>query len=219
MTEVFNVICKDYPVELRLSEKQRPKYIKEGNRIGKRQEQALKAGMMKWVEGKLFDNVTNGFVVKNPSQVGTPRLVPISGQYFWQGGSRVEWYRQRLKEQLAAYFIPRIKMQLPIQKLFPPKNHFIHFEFIFYTRLQVEGRKIPQDVDNHAYPYMKVFVDTVKTLGMIEDDLPQIYRGSEFRYVEIEDIAERRLEIKIHFCRNGQAIMYDISKRPDSKTY
>jgi hypothetical protein len=136
--------------------------------------------------------------------VGTAKTCKISGQVFWSGGQGSEWVRQKVKEALTIFFTPYIARQLP-PKLFVPQGNFLQLEFIFYMPAL---RKQIQDDDNHAFPYVKAFRDTLKLLEVIDDDGPDFIRGTYSRYVMVSDESERRLEIKVHSCSNREPISH-----------
>jgi hypothetical protein len=145
----------------------------------------------------------NGYVVANPKAAGTERFGRINGQDIWNGNLQ-EHTRAKLKDFLTAFFAPHITQQLP-EGIWPPKDHFIQTEFIFYYPfglLKHEDHGV--DIDNHAYPYVKAFHDTLTELQVIKGDGPKHIRGYYAHYIEVETEKERRMEVKFHFCKNDQ---------------
>jgi hypothetical protein len=92
----------------------------------------------------------------------------------------------------------------------PPKDYYIHLEFVFYFPFgsyrepKEDAKRVPiQDIDNHAYPYTKVFIDTLQELKVIKNDDYRYMRGYYAHYMEIPKDEPHRLEVKFHFCTNS----------------
>jgi hypothetical protein len=144
--------------------------------------------------------------VKNKAIAGTPLFKMINSQDVWESGSGMEWHIRKLKDMLTAYYTPNIVRQLPERIVTPDKRTFIHLEYIFFYPFVCREPRTYQDYLNHFYVRGKIFEDTLVKLGVIEDDSPQFLRGAYARYVNVNSEEDRRLEIKIHFCKNGQRI-------------
>lgn len=145
----------------------------------------------------------NGFVIANPKAVGTERWSRINGQDIWNGNIQ-EHTRAKLKDFLTYFFTPHIKQQLP-EGIWAPKDHFIQTEFIFYCPFSLlKHEDHAADIDNHAYPYVKAFHDTLVEMQVIKGDSPKHIRGYYAHYIEVDTEAERRMEVKFHFCKNEQ---------------
>jgi hypothetical protein len=212
-TERFNLILKDYPEKMMLSKERRtlyyhesdtqlPKMIKED--IGNIKAQANETSKY-YIDslGWVWDRVSGEKVIKNSRTAGKPNMQKISGQSIWNGA--VDMYaRNNLKKFLSEYFRPSIARHLP-SNLVTPAGEYFHFEFIFFVPI-VARKWVAQDIDNHAYPYVKAFLDTVTTMKVIPDDSPRFLRGHSVRYVNCIGEGDRRLEVKIHFCKNDQRI-------------
>lgn len=221
-TEAFNIIIPNYPEEILISKERRAKYWTKDKEkhLPQKYITGLQAGALIW---KLVKTSKTGkreeirlvteageHIVKNPISAGKPRTQRISGQIFWEGGEGSEWTRQKVKKALTAYFSPAIARQLP-KNVFTKPEHFIQLEFIFYYPLTItyQEKRIPQDDDNHAFPYIKAFRDTLEMMGVISSDGPNVLRGSYARYVDIPTKEDRRLEVKFHFCKNAQAVTHE----------
>lgn len=222
-TEAFNIIIPNYPEEILISKSRREKYWlpKDSKNLPQKHLKGIVDGTLDWKmvrtsktgkkeEMRLIDRSTGEHIVKNPVSAGKPRTQRISGQIFWEGGEGSEWTRQKVKKALTAYFSPAIARQLP-PTIFTKPEHFIQLEFIFYYPLTLiyQEKRIPQDDDNHAFPYIKAFRDTLEMMGVISSDGPTVLRGSYARYVDIPIKEDRRLEVKFHFCKNAQAITHE----------
>jgi hypothetical protein len=152
----------------------------------------------------LFDVEKGIYVVRNPRSVGTPKIIPINSQIVWESGNTNVFSIRATKHFLAEWFGPGIVRQLP-DKIFTGVGEFIHLEYIFYYPF--DARKWPyQDYINHWYIRGKVFEDTLVAKGKIPDDSPQFIRGGYARYVNVPNEEDRKLEIKIHFCKNDERI-------------
>jgi len=220
-TEKFNIIFKDYPESFNISEKQRPKYYmeaKDRSKIGVRLLARMQKGDVTWkslfVNKKskglaLFDETTNDWVYKNTNQAGKPKVFRINAQVLWQGGHGVEFIRQKMRNYLHTWFVPAIVRQMP-EEIFTKEGYYLQFEYIFYYPFaQKENWRQYQDYLNHAFVYSKCFEDTLVNMKIIPDDSPQYIRGGYARYVDImllDGQQDRRLEVKIHFCKNNERI-------------
>lgn len=210
-SEIFNVVIPGYIEHIEVSKTTKVKYWekKELINLPKGLLSRLGKNELKWVStGKreiLAETASGVPIVKNPNTVGKVKMQKISGQIFWSGGSGSEWIRRKVKESLTAYFSPYIARQLP-DKLVAPSGKFLQLEFIFYVPIL---RTHIQDDDNHSFPYIKAFRDTLQLMKVIPDDSPEYIRGTYTRYVMIASESERRLEIKIHTCSNFQPITYE----------
>jgi len=207
-TEKFNLILKDYPEYLQLSKEKRglwvhqsegdniPMYIKKDLR---KEEPTYSFDANGWV----IDNKGNK-VIRNKLTAGKPNMLKINGQSIWNGLVN-KYTRNKLKDFLTEYYTPFIIRNWPIN-LFTSNTSFFHFEFIFYFPIELRGFKNVQDIDNHSFPYVKAFTDTLTELQIIPDDGVKYYRGVYSRYVNIPNEFDRRLEIKLHFCDNTQRL-------------
>lgn len=225
MTEKFNVICKDYPTRILMEEERKneyynaktdkvPDYVQRkidkkefywGNDFRLYSKQPIE-GYTQELRGDNRFQQSKHIVIKNIRSIGKPKYKKISGQAFWVGGEEQIWLRVKIKNELEAYFAPIVGRQLPL-KIFPPsKDHFIQLEFIFFTQIYLTGINTTQDVNNHSYPYIKVFQDVLQKMKVIDTDAPSLYRGDYYRYVEIPEGDESRLEIKFHFVTNNEII-------------
>lgn len=210
-TERFNCVFQLYPEKIQLSKKQRPKYW-EKKHLAKMPQyirRAIDAGTYIWAKhnGKerLYNNAEDakGFVIKNSKVAGKPKFETINSQTIYQGD---HWMRQIVVDELHAYFAPGIMRQLPTEIFTPSPDVFMHFEYIFFYPFEARKNEQYQDYINHAYIRSKTFEDTLVKLQVILDDSPRYVRGGYARYVNVPTEADRRLEIKIHFCKNNQRI-------------
>lgn len=210
-TERFNCVFPNYPEEIKLSNARRKKYWKAGQKLTDALQKKFDESKVVYKQHKsgdilLWDKETNEFILKNPKAVGTPRIEKINGQIVWQSGGGNEWKIRKLKDYLSEWFRPGIARRLPEQIFTPSPDIFIHFEYIFFFPFQERHPETYQDYLNHAYIRSKVFEDTLVDMGVIPDDSPRYLRGGYCRYVNVPSEEDRRLEVKIHFCKNNQRI-------------
>jgi len=207
-TEAYNLVISLYREEFQYSQSRKPTYWKETDKLPAYVNLGLSSTNYIWkLKGSkklLFDTIKQEFVVKNSKSVGTPRVMSINSQPFWSGGMGSEWVRMRMKDVVKAEFVPYIARHLPL-KIFAPKGKFIQIEFIFFFPFKFRTKQY-QDYINHWFVRQKIFEDTLVDMKVITDDNPDILRGGYGRYVEIDEEHDRRLEIKIHFCNNGERI-------------
>jgi hypothetical protein len=232
VTEKFNIIFPKFPLYIILADARREKFYKSEDKLPKYLQEKVNSGEYRYaapvgnvlcapepIPGKTSLKAVGGKktgiayyrIIKNSVAAGTPRRAKISGQYLWKNidKGRIS-YVQKLKDQLRAYFIPAIVRQWgPTFKLTPGLRRYIHIEYIFYMPLvlvQMDERDLSQDIGNFGWPYDKIFQDILQSEGIIATDDPSKVRGVYYRYEDIEDEEERRLEVKIHFCYNDQRI-------------
>lgn len=207
-TEAYNLVIPLYREEFQYSQSRKPTYWKKTDKLPAYANLGISSGNYIWVlKGSkecLFDTIKSEFIVKNSKSAGKPRVMSINSQPFWAGGNGSEWVRMKMKDAVKSEFVPYIARHLPL-KIFPPKNKFIQIEFIFFYPFKTKVKQY-QDYINHWFVRQKIFEDTLVDMKVISDDNPDILRGGYGRYVEIENEQERRLEIKIHFCRNEERI-------------
>lgn len=218
-TEKFNCVFRDYPETMELSKKRRAKYYLMTPGIAlpllpKKHETAVSEGKFSWEpkptknnpqQHALYDRDKKEFVIKNSRSVGTPRVITINSQIAWESGSGSEWTIRAIKSYLAAWFTPLIVQQLP-PSIIPGTGKYIHLEYIFYFPFTERDPRLYQDYLNHWFIRGKIFEDTLVTLGIIPNDGPKYLRGAYPRFVNIDNEADRRLEVKFHFCLNNQRI-------------
>jgi hypothetical protein len=215
-TERFNIIYHDYPEQFNLSEHRRVKLWTKADetKLGVKLKKRLADGHVVWGRTKsggtaLYDKEASKFIPKNPKAAGTPKVQKITAQMLWSSGPGIEWARKKMRDFLHDWFVPGIVRQMP-DELFTREGYFIHFEYIFFYPFAEKHRwEQYQDYLNHAFVYGKTFEDTLVELKILKDDGPKYVRGGYPRYVDImdmEDNQSRRLEIKIHFCRNNERI-------------
>lgn len=212
-TVKFNMIVHEYMEQFILASKRKALYFTRMDNIpAKYQNDAfvwvfynkpVKGNKNNQVEF-LVEKATGERVIKNSKVAGKPRMSEISGQRLWSSGQGEEYKIREMKEQLTAYLVPFMMRQLP-PKLFAPAGHFIHLELIFYLNL-FEKMEKAQDIDNISTVYIKCVQDGLVLAGKIPKDDFTIMRGGYGRYVNELDAKERRLEIRIHFCKNTESI-------------
>lgn len=218
-TEKFNCVFEQYPETVQLSSKRRAKYFiwDRTNLVPpmpEKYKKALALGKLSWElkpskskpnQHALYDRDKKEFIVKNSRTVGTPKIITINSQIAWESGKGSEWTIRAVKDVLKLWFTPLIIKQLPPQ-IEPGMDKYIHLEYIFYFPFTQRDPRLYQDYLNHWFIRGKIFEDCLVYLGIIPNDGPKYVRGAYPRYVNIDSEEERRLEVKVHFCRNNERI-------------
>jgi hypothetical protein len=213
-SEHFNLIFQKYPEYFVAAKARKAEYWKPTDELPDYLERRVKKKTAGWrmmknskmenIGLRLYDEELREFIISNSKSVGTEKKVKINGQLAWSGGKGSEWNNRIIKAVLEPYFTASIIRQWTIDKLYLPKDKFIHFEYVFYYPFKARSYQA-QDYFNHMFHYVKVFEDVLQQ-QWLENDSPQFVRGGYMRYVEVESEEDRRLEVKIHFCRNEQRL-------------
>jgi len=197
----------DYPERIKLSDKRRGKYWHPNDAIPKKYQNSTfafaKVKLTNGYEERLINTYTREYVIRNTRTAGTPSFQKINGQAIWVGMN--EYVRVKLRNQLHEYYEPQIT-QLNPAVLQPPKDHYLHIEYIFYFPFSSREPNGWQDYFNHAMPYMKTFEDTLVKCGKLINDSPMVIRGGYARYVGIPTDTDRRLVVQFYHCRNNESI-------------
>jgi len=218
-TEKFNCVFEQYPETVQLSAKRRAQYFTALTNtflppIAKKYEKGIQMGKYTWEKKPtkekpkqvaLYDREKMEFVIKNSRTVGTPKIITINSQIAWESGKGSEWTIRAVKDFMKLWFTPLIIKQLPPQ-IEPGMDKYIHLEYIFYFPFTQRDPRLYQDYLNHWFIRGKIFEDCLVYLGIIPNDGPKYVRGAYPRYVNIDSEEERRLEVKIHFCKNNERI-------------
>lgn len=218
-TEKFNCVFEEYPETVQLSAKRRAQYytaLFKGilPELPVKYQKAITLGRMSWEKKPtktkpkqvaLYDREKKEFVIKNSRTVGTPKIITINSQIAWESGKGSEWTIRAIKDSLKAWFMPQMIKQLPPQ-IEPGMDKYIHLEYIFYYPFTQRDPRLYQDYLNHWFVRGKIIEDTMVYLGIIPNDGPKYLRGAYPRYVCVDSEEERRLEVKVHFCRNNERL-------------
>lgn len=172
----MEIELKNYPTQILVSKKRRPKYYKFGDKIPKKYSEygyITINGQSYLVDGE------GNKVLKNVRTVGKEKWEQINGQtmYNQKGG----WIlRKKIVTLLHDYMIPFI----PEQKFDVP----VAIEFQYF------GVNEKKDLDNLDRFYSKVFLDCLVEKQVIKDDSLEYVRRINKVYYEAD---ERRLNIRI----------------------
>ena len=144
----------------------------------------------------LYDNANKELVVANIRHVGTPRMQIIRGQDFYSGNLR-EFARVTVIKAIKDSYIPHLPKTLPI--VYPIRMTMeIHNTIKNEFDNTKEGAGRRWDIDNHAYPYAKSFVDCLTEQGLIvDDDRLHITQPPAAIFCPIEDYNDRKLVFRI----------------------
>lgn len=170
---LYSITINNYIRKVKLADSRRAKYFKPGESIPRKylgdnfiwKEAKLSK---KRVENRLYDIISETFVIKNPKVAGTERWEVINGQKIYNQGYH-PFVRQKIMEQIHLSFVPYL-VDLKIDK-FPL---FIECE-IHDLEIDPISRGQYWDVFNRAYPYCKAFEDVLQKCKVIPDD--------DYRYI------------------------------------
>jgi len=174
---------------IKLSEKRRAVYYKEGNRIPKKYQNEHyyfgKDGILRNVE-------TNERIIKNTRTAGKPNMKKINSQYFWSGSN--PHIRRKIKRDMSNYLLGYIKHIPSVRN----KQYPIGVNFILYDTIDGEN-----DLDNFVYIWFKVVLDTLTAKEMdhkpvIIDDSRKYLQKLGIEFVEIDKHEDRKLVVQIY---------------------
>lgn len=187
--KVLSLLMEHYPLQYKLSDKAKPKYLTNKSKVSKR----VQAMISHYNEQGLAIDKNGSIMIANPQDAGKPRFKTINGQSIWNGSIQT-YERSKLAEYLHNYF--KLALSLKQATAFPLiPNHYYQIEYISYMPFKLVKA---QDALNHFYPYMKTFEDTCTELQLWPDDSPNYVRGGYYRYVNVQYMEQRALEINIH---------------------
>jgi len=190
---------KDYPTEIKVSDKRRAVWYKLGDTIPKKY---VISTVDK--EGFLIDDKGNR-ILKNIKTAGKPKMLTINAQKIYVGIHHS--VRSKIVNELHGLFNEEFKKQLPA-KIELGENKImigLHFQDVYTNKLP--------DLDNLANLFVKCGVDCLTTvnnpnqmtvlstthkLGILPDDkmafIPHIY----CEFTDVKDVKDRRLDFHIY---------------------
>lgn len=176
MEKIKSITITDFPRKILLSKSRRAKYfIKDIHGLPKKYKLLdtaetegvfLKPGYS-WkvhkinklkVEIRLFDDVQQEYVIRNPRVAGTENWVPINGQQLYNQGYNPH-VRNKIVDVIHDHVLSFLEGQTPITK-YP-----IYITYTFICQLNDLS-----DVDNFALPYYKCIQDCLVKSGIIIND-------------------------------------------------
>jgi len=201
--KVYNKwICSipDYPLDIKVSDKKRTIYYKQGDKIPKKY---LTLNYVFNKEKILIEKSTSKKVIKNTKTAGNPRFLTINAQKIYVGVHHS--VRSKIVNELHKLFNREFKKQFPAK--IDLKDHKILIGLHFYDAYH---NKLP-DLDNLAQLYAKCGIDCLTVannpnqikkgdyshkLGIIPDDklifIPHIF----YDYTNVES-KDRKLDFVV----------------------
>lgn len=199
----------NYPTEICISNKRRPKYYKLGEAPPKKYGGVFFPDK----DGYLLDEDGNR-IIKNPKSAGTPRFIPINGQKIYVGLNFS--VRSKIVKTMHGIISEEFKKQLP-KKIDIPKGHNLLVHLHFYNTIT---RKLP-DIDNLSSLWMKCGVDCLTTadnigqakeggldhkLGIIKDDRLEFIKNISTEFTEIKEGEESKLVYCLYLVEDSLSV-------------
>lgn len=176
MSKIWKIVIPNYEDKVPISHRRRTKYFKKKDKISKKHENSLSAGLLKYDKlGYLVDQSGNR-VIANPLTAGKPKYWTINGQRIYDGSLHYT-ARSKVARWMHNYLGEYID-ELPVIKI-PPGC---------YLRIWIDLYK-PADVLNwdcdNLWPWTKWFLDTLVEKGKIPEDSVEYVRSSgQINYIE-----------------------------------
>lgn len=147
----------NYPYNVVVSNKVRPIYYKETDKIPIYIQHRIIKGLYSWKkkgsQRLLYDNLSNKFLIKNEESANKPKLKKINGQQLHTLQLK-DYERSNIINTIKDYVIPILQKQSKgEQVLYYP----ISIQFVYIT-----PRDILDDLDNHKLFYEKVILDCLQ---------------------------------------------------------
>lgn len=112
-------------------------------------------------------------LLQNPRAAGTPQVITINGQNIYNG-SMHPMQRYKIINTIKEFFIERLVGIKPVNQT--P----VEISFIF------EGPDLKQDLDNHAWIYIKCFLDCLVSMKILPEDTIEYIRKVSYEFNEAE---------------------------------
>jgi len=196
----WTCVFKDYPTEIKVSEKRRAQYWKKGeNNLPKKVDTSKTDS-----EGYCLDSQGERYL-KNTKTAGQPRMLSINAQKIYVGIHHS--VRSKIVNQLHELFFNEFKKQLPAKIDTNGKKILIGLHFYdTYTS------KLP-DLDNLANLFVKCGIDCLTTannpnqvkqgsvthkLGILPDDKLKFIPHIFYEFTDVKGGPDRRLEFSLY---------------------
>lgn len=175
------VLIFDIPQYIQLSAKQKPKYYYADKAIPKSFRNRFDIGVK---DNKLYNTITNEFLVKNVKLVGKPRLEKINGQKIYNGKFS-KFTRAKVVKKLHEFYTELLRdVDIKYNIL---SIHYIRFGDIESAHTQ--------DNTQLFFLLIKCFEDTLTELGIIQSDHPKYARKSSIEFHHSEELDNKLIVI------------------------
>jgi len=213
----FKCSIKDYPTEIKVSDKRRAVYYKLGDNVPKKH---VISKVDK--EGFLLD-VKGDKILKNVKTAGQPKMLTINAQKIYVGIHHS--VRSKIVNELHALFNEEFKKQLPA-KIELGENKImigLHFQDVYTNKLP--------DLDNLANLFVKCGIDCLTTvnnpnqmtalstthkLGILPDDKMAFIPHIHCEFTHVEDPKDRKLDFYIYLVTPDFSLVKVLQELPNS---
>lgn len=196
---------KNYPTEVKVSEKRRAQYWIKGDTLPKKYSDTSKYGFD--AHGILIELATNEKVIKNSKTAGKPRMLTINAQKIYVGVHHS--VRSKIVNELHDIFYKEFKKQLP-EEIILERNQRVLISLHFHD---IYTSKLP-DLDNLSNLFIKCGIDcltkannpnqldpdggTTHKLGIIPDDKICFIPHITTEFTPVEKVEDRKLDFNIY---------------------
>jgi hypothetical protein len=184
---MIQIRIPNYLRQIQLSKTRRPKYY-DNSHPDKYPKKYQGNGRYGFKDGKLYDFVSNGYVIANEGVLEKPRHLMINGNIIMRLHSRVI---QKIVWNLDDMFSRALKAQLS------PKNaSTVPFPWKVSLTFKTHYGFADWDIDN-PWIYEKCFIDALKKHMGFDDSILKITNGGEKKFRPIRSFDEPELIVTI----------------------
>jgi hypothetical protein len=194
----YHCSIPDYPTEIRVSNKRREKFWKDGETLPKKH-----AGATLRADGFYVDALDER-ITKNTKTAGKPRMLTINAQKIYVGIHHA--VRSKIVEELHSVLGAAFKAQLPSKIILNGNKILIHLHFY-----EVYTIKIP-DLDNLSNLFVKCGIDCLTEknnpnqsksgythkLGIIPDDKASFIPYIVVEFSNVPKPEDRKLDFNLY---------------------
>lgn len=210
----WKVVIPNYPEQIKISEKRRPKFYKRGE-----EDKLPKKHLEKYfyTNDVIYSNETMEPIVKNTKSVGKPRFEKVNFQKLWNG-SVARHMRAKMADTLHEFYSGMFKKQLP-KKIEIGENECLYISYEFQNIINSDSA----DLDNLVHWHIKTSLDCLTEknnpnqkdghkLGIIKDDNLKYVRGIAYCFVECESSEQQKLTIHIEIVPKKVKVDLSVNK-------
>jgi hypothetical protein len=188
------IFIPNYPSKIKVSDKRRATYYREGKKIPKR----CQNENYTFKDGVLVHAETGEKVIKNSRSVGTPKFWSVNFQAIWNQQIKYQ-DRANVTKKLKDFFRPYVEVLEPINE-YPIRIEMFLFD-----------QNMPVDVDNKGVIFTKVITDLlvntnkdeVNNKKIIEDDSSEYINDiGRCKWIKIKEEEQPKMIIRIWKSNN-----------------
>lgn len=200
--EGIEIDIPNFITHIKLSEKRKAKYYRQGNKIPKRYKNPVFDS-----SGFLLDKGEK--VISNPRSMGTPDLWCINGQSIYASMNHNK--RSTVMKKLKAYFKSKLKEAVNARELmrYPLKVSLELHRYRGYYNAAKKRWEESFDLDNVCWVLQKSIQDALTELTVIEDDNVNYINEIAYKFIPIPKKAIQRLVIRLDFSEGKEFLEDD----------